>query len=131
MKQENELWPQDEELFSNMANNYQSEAEAFFFAMMRNKMETENAPWKETLIWEQDNPDQIYFLREGYDEFIVGRGSNPTEWYDTECHTMNLSEALNLNLSQAKILDRDISLLDWLREQDYACVKYNHENDGN
>ena len=39
---------------------------------------------------------------------------------------MKLSEALNANLKQLGYLDRDITLLDWLRERDYKGIRYNH-----
>lgn len=131
MTHENELWPQDEALFSKIEKGNISASEKNFFQEIRTKMLDENAPWPETLVWEHDNPDHIYLLRHGYDEFMLGKGTSHEEWQHSEIHTMNLSEVLSINLKEAKLLDRHITLLDWLREQDFSCVKYNHENDGN
>ena len=131
MTHENELWPQDEELFSTVEKGCISESERCFFDNMHAKMLDENAPWPETLVWEHDNPDSLYLLRHGYDEFMLGNGTTLKEWQDNEIHTMNLSDVLSVNLKQAKLLDRNITFLQWLRENDFSCVRYNHENDGN
>ena len=131
MTHENELWPQDEELFSIVEKSEMSESERHFFDKMYAKMLDENAPWPETLIWEHDNPDNLYLLRHGYDEFILGKGTTREEWQDNEIHTMNLSDVLFTNLQQVKMLDRDITFLQWLRENNFSCVRYDHENDGN
>lgn len=131
MIHQNKLWPQDEALFLTIEKRDVSESERYFFDNMYAKMLDENAPWPETLVWEHDNPDQLYFLRHGYDEFMLGRGTTREEWQANEVHTMNLADALSTNLKQAKLLDRDITFLQWLREVDFSCVRYNHENDGN
>lgn len=49
-KHENELWPQDSELFVSMAGKYNTPNEKQFFETMQSKMLDENAPWLETLI---------------------------------------------------------------------------------
>ena len=131
MTHENELWPQDEELFATIEKSVISESERQFFDNMYTKMLDENTPWPETLVWENDNTDNLYLLRLGYDEFMIGKGTTREEWQDNEIHTMNLSDVLFVNLKQAKLLDRDITFLQWLRENNFSCVKYNHENDGN
>ncbi|MDE6017358.1 MAG: hypothetical protein K2G85_00920 [Muribaculaceae bacterium] len=131
MTHENELWPQDEELFATIEKSVISESERQFFNNMYTKMLDENTPWPETLVWEHDNTDNLYLLRLGYDEFMIGKGTTREEWQDNEIHTMNLSDVLFVNLKQAKLLDRDITFLQWLRENNFSCVKYNHENDGN
>lgn len=131
MTHENELWPQDAVLFSEVENKPASPSEKHFFQEMQSKMLDENAPWPETLVWEQDNADHIYLLRHGYDEFMLGRGKTRDGWQASEIHTMNLSEVLSVNLKAAKLLERDINLLQWLREHDFSCVRYDHRNDGN
>lgn len=62
---------------------------------------------------------------------MLGKGTCREEWQESEIHTMNLSEVLAVNLKEAGLLDRDLSLLEWLQEQNFSCVRYNHENDGN
>lgn len=128
---ENKLWPQDEDLFSNSEKENISASEENFFHKMQTKMLDENAPWPETLVWENDNPDCLYLLRPGYDEFILGKGCSREEWLQSEVHKMNLYDVLSTNLKETNLLNRDITLLQWLREQDFSCVRYCHENDGN
>ena len=81
-----------------IGNNYISENERIFFETIYKKMQTELAPCSELLLSEVANPEQIYFLRTQYDEFIVGQG----KWDNRkeEIHTMNLSEALNINMKK-------------------------------
>lgn len=125
MKQpENKLWREDEELLDFMKGHYVSENEKFFFEKMRYKMEYEDAPSNDLIMFEKDNDDHIYIVRCYYDEFIVGHVLNGN--YDEEYHVMKLSEALNANLKRLGFLDRNITLLDWLRERDYKGIRYNH-----
>ncbi len=42
---------------------------------------------------------------------------------------MCLHDALNINLKAAGLLDRDITLFQWLRERDYAGVEHDHNYD--
>lgn len=128
---ENELWPQDEALFDTMTGNYQSDNERIFFETIKKKMEDENAPWDEVLISERDNTERIAFIRLCYDEFMLGNAGSRESWFKTKIHTMTLSEILNVNLKEAKICDKDMTFLQWLRENDYTCVCYDHRNDSN
>ena len=118
---ENKLWPEDEKLFATMVGHYISENEQTFFEKMKNKMENEIAPSNDLIMFEEDNEDNIYIVRCIYDEFIIGHGT--TGHYDEELHVMNLSDALNVNLKELGFLDRDITVLGWLRERDYKGVR--------
>lgn len=42
---------------------------------------------------------------------------------------MTLKETLDANLKEIGVLDRDITLLQWLRERDYKGVEYDHNFD--
>ena len=120
----NDLWPEDLELFATMEGKYTSQNEKEFFERMRQKMENEIAPSNDLIMFEEDNEDNIYIVRCVYDEFIIGHGLKGH--YDEEFHFMNLSEALNANLKELGFTERDITLFDWLRERDYKGVRYNH-----
>jgi hypothetical protein len=128
---ENELWPQDKALFQKMEESWRTDNEHLFFQTLRRKMECENAPWPEVLISEYDNKDELYLLRQTYDEFMLGRGKSRNEWQSSEQHKMSLADTLQINLKGANLLDKDISFFDWLRQCDYMCVRYDHSNDGN
>lgn len=121
---ENKLSRVDEELFNSMKGHYKSPNEKEFFEKLRNKMENEIAPSNDLILFEEDNDDHIYIVRCIYDEFIIGHGTSGH--YDEEYHVMNLSEALGANLKDLGFLDRNITVMEWLRERDYQGVRYNH-----
>lgn len=121
---ENKLWKEDEEFFSSMEGHYTSANEKEFFERMRHKMEFEIAPSNDLIMFEEDNDDHIYIVRCIYEEMIVGHGLK--DKYDEEFHVMTLTEALHANLKKLGFLDRDITLLEWLRERDYKGVRYNN-----
>lgn len=121
---ENDLWPEDIRLFERMKTEYVSENERMFFETIREKMLTELAPCSELLLSEATNADEVYLLRTQYDEFIVGQGKGENR--KDEVHTMNLSEALKLNMKAHGFLPDDISFLEWLRRIDYDGMEYNH-----
>ena len=122
---ENKLWPQDEKILTELIRHPASTNEKNFFSTLKQKMESELAPCQEVLFSMQDNPDQIYVLRDGYDEFIIGSGKENLKW--KFIHTMSLSEALATNLKESGLIARDETLLDWLRKRDYRDVVFrNH-----
>ena len=120
----NKLWPEDYELFAKMEGHYTSDNEKTFFEKLKYKMEKEFAPSNDLIMFEEDNDDHIYIVRCYYDEFIVGHGTK--DHYDEEFHVMNLSEALSANLMELGFIDRNITVLQWLRERDYKGIRYNH-----
>ena len=121
MKKSN-LFKEDIELFDRMNGNYISENEKIFFETQKYKQEYAPTGMNDLVLHETSNPDHIYIVRVGFSEYIVGHGINGK--YDEELHTMCLSEALEANLGQLGFINRDISLLDWLRERDYEGVEY-------
>ena len=123
-KKKNKLRKEDEVLFAALKGNYVSENEKNFFEKIRYKMEYEDAPSNDLLMFEEDNDDHIYIVRCYYEEFIIGHGLKGK--YDEEFHVMTLSEALNANLMRLGFINHDITLLEWLREHDYERMRYNH-----
>ena len=124
---ENELWPEDQELFSRMEGSYTSEEEKNFFETLHRKMLTEYAPCGELLLSPRSNADRIELDRVEYDEFIIGH-IRSDEGYD-QIHLMKLSEALDTDLHAIGFVEEEgITLLRWLRKQGYADMIYNHNN---
>lgn len=122
---QNELWPEDKALFKSMEGNYQSDNEREFFEKQRYKQECVMTSSNDLLLHEDNNQDRIYIVRCWYEEYVVGG----LLYKQGEEHFMNLSEALNANLREIGVLDRDITLLQWLRERDYKGVEYDHNYD--
>ena len=117
------LFEEDILLFDRMIDNYVSENEKEFFETQKYKQEYVPTGMNDLVMHETSNPDHIYIVRVGFSEYIVGHGI--ANKYDEELHTMCLSEALDANLGKLGFINRDISLLDWLRERDYKGVEYN------
>ncbi len=118
------MWDEDIALFRRMEGNYQSDREREFFEKLKYKEENVLTVSNDLLMSEYDNEDKIYIVREEYSEFVVGR-----EDILEEQHYMNLSETLSANLRETGLLDRDITLFQWLRERDYKGVMYDHNYD--
>ena len=122
INEKHKLWDADAKLFASMKGNYQSKNEENFFMNMQYKQEYQATALNDLLVSEYENQDEIYIVRMYNEEYIVGQGIG-TDGANEE-HVMCLFEALNLNLKELGFLDRDITLLDWLRECDYSVVNY-------
>lgn len=122
-----ELWDEDKKLFESMKGHYQSVNEENFFKNMQFKQEYECTSLNDLIVSEYENEDEIYIVREYNEEYVVGHGIE-TDGVQEE-HVMNLSEALALNLKNLGFLNRDVTLLQWLRECDYQVVNYERNYD--
>ncbi|MCI5982129.1 MAG: hypothetical protein SPE05_03400 [Bacteroidales bacterium] len=117
----------DEELFRLMEGNYVSPNEENFFKNLQYKEEYEITGLNDLLVSKYKNEDEIYLVRMYYEEYLVGQGIGSDG--AREEHVMTLSEALSLNLKDSSLLNRDLTLLEWLRECDYVCVNYKRNHD--
>ena len=118
------LTQRDVELFKYMKNHYQSDNEKEFFEKLQYKQENVLTVALDLILSERNNEDKLYIVRCEYSEYIVGQ-----EVVIEEQHVMCLSEALEINLKKVGLLNRDITLFQWLRERDYAGVEYDHNYD--
>jgi hypothetical protein len=121
-KPKNHLWKEDEQLFTSMKGHYVSIEEAEFFKKMQFKEEYEPSLSNDVIMSEFDNPNELYIVRELYDEYVIGVGTHE----DNEVHLMNLYTALSLNLKDSGLINENITLLEWLRRRNYQGVRYNH-----
>ena len=122
-----ELTPDDKLLFEAMVGKYISTNEENFFKNMQYKQEFEVSGLNDLLVSEYENDDEIYLVRECYEEYLIGHGIG-TDGAE-EVHVMSLSDALSVNLKDAGFLSKDMTVLEWLRDCDYSCVKYNRNHD--
>jgi hypothetical protein len=127
INERHKLWDADAKLFASMKGNYQSKNEENFFMNMQYKEEYQATALNDLLVSEYENQDEIYIVRMYNEEYIVGQGIG-TDGANEE-HVMCLFEALNLNLKELGFLDKDVTLLDWLRECDYSVVNYERNYD--
>lgn len=127
METNHKLWEKDIELFEKMKGNYVSDNEANFFKNIEYKQKYEITSLNDLLISEYENPDEIYLVRLYYEEYILGYKIDSDGEFEE--HVMCLSDVLSLNLKDLGFIDRDLTLLEWLRETDYAYVNYNRNYD--
>lgn len=115
----------DEQLFANMRGHYVSQNERIFFETMERKEQQEPGYRTDWLIVESENEDEVAIIRENYDEYSIERTSNsprPGEYFQS------LAEALAFDLYNIEI-GRHITLWQWLRERDYAGIRYDRDLD--
>ena len=122
-----ELTTDDKLLFESMKSKYISYNEENFFKNMQYKQEFEVTGLNDLLVSEYENDDEIYLVRECYEEYLIGHGIG-TDGAE-EVHVMSLSDALSVNLKNSGFLSKDMTVLEWLRDCDYSCVKYNRNHD--
>ena len=122
----NKLWPVDSELFTAMKTDSITPEEFNFFQNMQFKQEHEPTLSNDLILSENDNPERIYIVREVYDEYVVECANHP----ENEVHVMNLSEALNINLSSIGVkTPKGATIGEWLRSINYKGISYNHNYD--
>ena len=125
--EKNKLWDVDKKLFESMKGKYISVNEENFFTNIQYKQEYECTALNDVIVSAYENNDEIYVVREIYEEYVVGHGIGTNGAYEE--HVMNLSEALALNLKDLGYIDRNLTLWEWLRECDYAVVNYERNYD--
>ena len=123
----NRLANEDVLLFDKKENNYISVYEENFFKNMTYKQGYEVTALNDLIVSEYENEDEIYVVRECYEEYVVVRGIGTDGTF--EKHVMTLSEALAINLKDIGLIDGDITLFAWLRQCDYKYVNYNRNYD--
>lgn len=119
--------PIDVELFNKMRGNYQSANEKQFFEELEYKEANEASFAYDWLLEDNENEDGLRLFRLSYSEYAINRITNGK--YMDEWHFDSLSEVLNINLKQYGYLDRDITFWQWLRERDYAGIRYDRDGD--
>lgn len=110
------LFDADRRLYDSMQGNYTSEAEHAFFEAQHQKA-LHPIGGCEVLVRAEDNPDGIWLIHCLATEYEIGL--TVSSGLTQEIHTMSLAELLDINLRDAGFLNRDISVLDWLREHDF------------
>lgn len=119
---ENELSKEDNVLFKQMSEHYQSENERIFFETMKYKEEYELAFMNDLLLTEDDNEDKLFFIRIYADEYEVGLGS-------AKKHFQSLADALNMSLSEIGFSTNCENFGEWLRQRDYNGINYDRNID--
>ncbi len=127
MNTRHQLLEEDRLLFERMRNESITENEANFFKHLQYKQEYEVTALNDLLVSEYENDDEIYLVRMNYEEYVIGHGIDTDG--AQEVHVMSLCEALSVNLKEQGFIERDLTLLQWLRERDYDIVNYERNYD--
>lgn len=97
-----------------------TDEERYFLERIKAKELGEFAPSSDLLVSEFDNADEIFFVRHYFSEFSVGRKGRKS------IYRISFEEISNADLFP--LLDRSVTLLEWLREQGFTCVGYYGNN---
>ena len=116
---------EDKELFKRMAKEYISDNERTFFEAMRERESYELSICDDMLMVENDNTDGLWLVRYYNYEYSFGAKNSFTEGEARRGgYVASLSDALSAYLDESGLLPRHITLLEWLREQDYKPIHY-------
>lgn len=77
------------------------------------------------IILEDENADRLYIIHYYSTEYEIGNESQSGVY-----GAFSLSELLGLYLDEQNILDKHITVLEWLRQRNYANVTYDRTYDG-
>lgn len=116
------LLEDDLALFEEMRGNYVSENERVFFETIEQKEINDFSSMYDMLMLEPDNEISFFLQREYWNEYELGIGKRSCE------HCDSLSEALNFDMFNLGHTEH-ISVLQWLRQRDYAGIHYDRDND--
>ena len=113
-----ELCVEDAKLFTQMKDQYVSEEERIFFETLKYKEEYELATMNELLLIEEDNDDNLYFIRLYVDEYEIGLGAKKE-------HFQSLADALQMRLSDIGMPANDCTFGQWLQRRNYKGINFN------
>ena len=116
------LLEEDLALFEELRGNYTSENERVFFETIEHKEINDFSSMYDMLMLEPDNEIGFFLQREYWNEYELGIGNLSCE------HCDSLSEALNYDMFSLGYPEH-ISVLEWLRQRDYAGIHYDRDND--
>jgi len=121
----NEQFPvDDKDLFERMQNSFVSDNEKHFFEnMIRKEIYDFPASKFDTIMHETDNEDGIFIDKCYNSEYKVGRKKEGMIQTLSD-YPQNLSELLVLDLYD--LLNKHISVHEWLRQRDYQGVRYDY-----
>lgn len=112
---------EDVELLESQPQEGETDAEKKFWHEMKKKVLSEFAPSADLILSEHANDEEIYLVRYYFHEFRIGRG-RVNERSRESIYTDSFTEAIHANLFP--LLDRHITLIEWLREKDFKGIDY-------
>ena len=97
----------------------QTNEERYFLERLKAKETGEFAPSADLLISERDNADELYLVRYYFTEYKIGC---MRETSGSSIYCISFEDLMKEDL--CPLLDRHMTIIEWLREQKFACVRY-------
>lgn len=97
----------------------QTNEERYFLERIKAKEMGEFAPSADLLVSERDNADQLFLVRYYFTEYKIDSMSARS---GSSIYCISFEDLMKEDLGQ--LLGRRVTILDWLREQKFACVGY-------
>ncbi len=116
---------EDKELYLRMQGNFVSCKEKEFFEEMICK-ELYDFPCStfDVIVPEEYNAERLFIQKMYNSEYQLGGYSDKDTYNTMDYIPCSLSELLNISLSP--LLGRNVTVLEWLREKNYECVRYDY-----
>lgn len=124
IRADQELPEDDKRLLANLDTCCVSEKEREFIGQMLDIEQHWITEVGASIILEDENEDGIYIMH--YDATIYEIGNNDQSGI---YQAFSLSELLNLYLDEHDILNKHITVLEWLRQRNYDNVTYDRTRD--
>lgn len=115
------------EEFDTAITNAVSPKEREFFEKLRYKVIHETAFSNDILLKDNENEDQLYILRIGTDDILIGQNLTVPGKKHEAIELVGVCYAMGYDLIE--FLGYHITLQEWLRKRDYAGIHYNRNND--
>ncbi len=122
----NEYLPvEDRELYEKMQGHFISDEEKTFFEELLCK-ELYECPMStfDVIMHEDDNEDHLYVQKEYNSEYAVGRFFENGKRITLDEQPLCLAELVEADLFP--LLQRHVTVLEWLRARNYKGVNYNY-----
>lgn len=116
---------EDKNLYERMQGHFISDKEKEFFEEMICK-ELYDFPVStfDVFVHENNNEEKIFIQKQYNSEYVIGRFNDEETYNLLEDVPLPICLAELLVVDLFPLLDRHITVLEWLREKNYKCVRY-------
>lgn len=97
----------------------QTNEERYFLERIKAKEMGEFAPSADLMVSEIDNADELFFVRYYFTEYKIGSMRDTS---GSSIYCISFEDLMKEDL--CPLLNRHMTILEWLREQKFACVGY-------
>jgi len=114
---------EDKDLYEQMQGNCISDKEKEFFdEMICKEIYDHPVSTFDVFVHEDSNMERLYIQKQYICEYVIGRFKDDGSYEGMDYVPTCLAELMVTDLYP--LLGRHISVLEWLREKNYECVRY-------